>query len=187
MIRRSGRLALATAVLTLAATASAAAKIVIDQSVDGVKLGATEQSVRSRLGKPVYVRQCPVITVCSPVPGASPGTVSFVYGQGPRDMLQIEFIHGEVALMAAFSSAQRTAAGIGPGVSMKLVRQRYPQIAFHHFSPGQQPSGDYLTPTPKTTGDDFTMVIPEGGKVDWIEVGRWNTGGEFVCDFSICS
>ena len=187
MIRRSGRLALATAILTLAATASAAARIVIDQSIDGVKLGATEQSVRGRLGKPAYVRHCPVITVCSPVPGAFPGTVSFVYGQASSDMLAIEFIHGQVALMAAFSSAQRTASGIGPGVSMKLVRHRYPQTTLHHYLPGQQPSGDYLTPPPKKTGDDFTLVIPHAGKVAWLEVGRWNTGGKFVCDFSICS
>jgi hypothetical protein len=164
----------------------AAAKIVIDQSIDAVKLGATEQSVRARLGKPESVGHCPMITVCSPVPGAFPGTASFTYGGFARQMFQIEFIHGKVALMAAFSDTQRTASGIGPGVSMKLVGQRYPHAAFHHFLPGQQPSGYCLTSPPQKTGDDFTMVIPQDGKVDWIEVGRWNNGPKFVCDFSIC-
>lgn len=187
MIQRSGRVALATAILMLAAAVPAAAKIVIDRSIDGVKLGATEQSVRARLGRPGSVGHCPVITVCSPVPGAFPGTVSFTYGGFAREMFQIEFIHGKVALMAAFSDSQRSASGIGPGVSMKLVKQRYPQSAFHHFLPGQQPSGYYLTPPPQKTGDDFTLVIPQRGKVDWIEVGRWNNGSKFVCDFSICS
>jgi hypothetical protein len=177
----SGALAIAPA------AASPPARIVIDRSIEGARLGASQRSVRAIRGRPDSVVQCPAITVC--VPNASPGTVSWQYkgAKGFNDGTIYEFIKGKVALMADFSRSDRTSAGVGPGVPLKLVKRRYPHVAFHRFAPGRPPSGYYVTPPPTKTGDKFTMLVVASGRVDWVEVGRWNSSSKYVCDYSICS
>jgi hypothetical protein len=123
----------------LLVAAPACALIVVNKSIDGVKLGVTTSTVRRLLGRPQSTAKCSVLTVCSPVPGASPGTVSWTYGSSQRQNKSYVFIKGRVAFMATFSASDRTAAGVGPATSLKVAKQRYPQFAFHHFLPGQQP------------------------------------------------
>jgi len=171
----------------LAASADTSGRIVVDKSINGVRLGATQASVKKVLGRPRSTAHCSVFTGCSPVPGANPGTASWTYGPSQRKQTSYVFIKGRVALMGTFSSAERTNAGVGPGTSLTIARQRYPDLAFHKFPPGQPPSGYYMTPPPTKMGDDFTMLVIARGKVDWLEIGRWNASPKYVCDFSICS
>jgi hypothetical protein len=126
----------------LVVACSASARIVVNKSIDGVKLGATTSTVRKLLGRPTSTAKCSVFTVCVPLPGAFPGTVSWTYGSSQSKYV---FIKGRVALMGAFSTSERTAAGVGPGTTLKVAKRRYPKLAFHHFLPGQQPSGYYVT------------------------------------------
>jgi hypothetical protein len=171
---------------TLVVAGSASAGIVVDRSIDGVRLGSTTGSVRKLLGPPRSIAPCSVFTVCSPVPESNPGTVSWTYGKQSRNNSYV-FIEGRVALMGSFETSERTAAGVGPGTSLKVAKQRYPKLAFHRFLPGRQPSGYYISAVPTKTGDDFTMLVVASGRVDWVEIGRWNNSSRYVCDFSICS
>jgi hypothetical protein len=174
----------------LIAAASTPAQIVVNSSIDGVRLGSTEGTVRRLLGKPSSTAKCSTVTVCVPPPGRNPpGTVTWSY----RTQGDYVFIKGHVALMAAYSKTQKTAAGVGPGTSLKVAKKHYPKLTFHHFLPDQPPSGYYVTAPPTKTGDDFTMLVmyqPSRRapmQVDWVEVGRWNNGPNYVCDFTICS
>jgi hypothetical protein len=174
----------------LVAAASTPAQIVVNSSVDSVRLGDTESTVQRLLGKPMSTAKCSTVTVCAPPPEHNPpGTVTWSY----RTQGDYVFIKGHVALMAAYSKTQKTAAGVGPGTSLKVAKERYPKLTFHHFLLDQPPSGYYVTAPPTKTGDDFTMFVIYQPRrrapmqVDWVEVGRWNNGRDFVCDFTICS
>ncbi len=168
----------------LVASASTSGRIVVNTSIDGVKLGATQSSVKKLLGRPQSTARCSVLGIC--LPGVIPGVVSWTYGSPPRNTSYV-FFKGQVALMATFSTSERTAAGVGPGTSFKVAKQRYPQLAFHPQTSGGPPNGYYITALPTKTGDDFTMMVVARRKVDWLEIGRWNSSPKYACAFSICS
>jgi hypothetical protein len=89
--------------------------------------------------------------------------------------------------MGTFSTSERTAAGVGPGTSFKVAKQRYPQLALHPQFAGGPPNAYYMTAVPTKAGDDFTMMVVAGRRVDWVEIGRWNSSPNYACAFAICS
>jgi hypothetical protein len=173
---------LATAI---GAHAGAPTGIVVNTSINRIRLGATEATVREALGTPTNTAKCSVFTVC--IPGGSPGTVSWTYGRTTWQQTAYVFIQGRVGLMGTYSSAERTADDVGPDSSLASARQHYPHLAFHHFRFLGPPSGYYVTAPPTASGQVFTLVVGERGKVDWIEIGRWDTSRKYVCDFTLCS
>jgi hypothetical protein len=180
--RRVWRSGTAATLLTLALAGSAwAGTIVPNRSVDGVKLGVSEKAVERVLGRPTVSVKCSVFGVClSPVPGVA----SLVYGSEPNQT-DFLFIKDRLVLIGAFSHSDRTTSGVGPGSSFAVAKKRY-RLVFHNLPFGGPPSAYYDGPPPTKTGDLFTLFVIARGRVDWIEVGSWNSSSAYACDFNAC-
>ena len=111
--------ALLGAVLGLAAPASA--RIVVGESIAGVKLLDSKSAVRSKLGRPTDVHKR---TESSP---------ERWYYSDDRLRLQIEFNKHGVHELGTSSSSQRTAKGIGPGSRFSAVARAYPDACADPF------------------------------------------------------
>ncbi|HEX6390583.1 MAG TPA: hypothetical protein VFZ89_14085 [Solirubrobacteraceae bacterium] len=111
------RVVLATAVALVALAPAAQAKIVVQESIAGVKVGMSAKQVREVLG--------------------APRSVSY-----PKDEIQGSFKHYDYGLTDVFitrgtsgvvfnittrSRAQRTASGIGVGSTRKALQRAFPK------------------------------------------------------------
>ncbi len=105
------RLVLATAALFALAAAPASAKIVVNRSIAGVKLGVSQQRVLNLLGNP-----------STTVTNQAFDTIYTYKGRG----LQITFhAHGstnDVTLIEVRKRGERTASGVGVGSTYAAVR-----------------------------------------------------------------
>ena len=93
----------------------AQAKIVIGQSVAGVKLGDSQAQVQQQLGTPAYTMPEPKNGIQWGFPAVFMGRVSFDATLHVRGMWTA-------------SKRQKTNKGIGPGSSLAQVRKAYPKI-----------------------------------------------------------
>ncbi len=109
------RLVLAVAALLVLA-AAAEAKIVVRESIAGVKLGMTSAQVRAVLGKPHHVTYRP-----DQVEG---GVKIFDYGL--TDVILTRGAQAQVLRVKTTSRAQRTANGLGVGSMRAAIKRAYP-------------------------------------------------------------
>jgi hypothetical protein len=99
----------------LMATASTAeAKIVVGQSIDGIKLGDTQAHVEQVLGPPAYKYE-------------ANGGSSWGYPTTLLGRVGLDSTHHVNAIWTA-SKRQKTSQGIGPGSSLAQVRKAYPKV-----------------------------------------------------------
>lgn len=99
----------------LAAAPAALAKIVVGQSIAGVKLGNTEAQVTQVLGSPSLMQ-----------PPDSQGVTAWNYVKPPL-LGVVSFTNGGVSGMWTGSKHQKTSKGVGPGSSLAQVRKAYPK------------------------------------------------------------
>jgi hypothetical protein len=166
-------------VVCLLLAGNAAARIVIDKSIDGVGIGASMASAKHILGKPNYSYSCSgVIGPCGPGYAYShtkPSSTRF-WTYTARD-LDIFFFHGKVEALTTTSS------------SVAHMKRTYATGAIAPFSGAQ---GWWLPGAPKTNAP-FTVFVGSprnhptklGGNVSIVEVGRW-LGDNYGCDFYDC-
>ena len=179
-------------VACLALPGNAAARIVIDNSIDGVNIGASMAHVKHLLGKPNANYSCTgVIGPCGPgEPESGPGKPSAIrfWDYTSRD-LDVFFLHGKVQAVTTTSARERTSRGIGPGVSVAHMKRAYAGGAIAPFSGAQ---GWWVPGAPKTSAL-FTVFVGAtrnhptklGGYISIVEVGRW-LGNRYGCDFYDC-
>jgi hypothetical protein len=97
----------------LVAAPAAQAKILLGQSIDGIKLGEREAQVTARLGAPSFK-----------MPNSEGASWGYPKGLEGR----IGFDHsGRVNGMWTASRHQKTNKGIGPGSSLVQLHKAYPQ------------------------------------------------------------
>ncbi len=106
------RMALLTAVVMLPFPALAGARIVLNKSIAGIKLGEAKSAVRHQLGGPA--RSYP------PSAGTMYQTQWVYYGR----KLVVGFNNGLVVLVFTQNRKQRTTSGVGVGSSRTAVRAR---------------------------------------------------------------
>jgi hypothetical protein len=94
--------------VSLAATASAAATIVLNKSIAGVSLGMTKARVERTLGKPLHVRQVQAITT----------ETEYAY---PR--LIVRFMDGRARMLVTHHRGEKLASGVGVGSSLGALRK----------------------------------------------------------------
>jgi hypothetical protein len=123
MVPRRGCVAAIALAGSLAVCAAADARIVIDTSIGGVKLGMTHVETARVLGKGKLE------------PG---GGNEYEYRHGSY---QVIFTSGRASSIETFSSGQRTSNGLGVGASLAEVRARYPKV---HCSPSNGEMDCYL-------------------------------------------
>jgi hypothetical protein len=166
-----------SAVLVVTPVASAA--IVVNQSVDGVRLGDRAKTVQHKLGKPNSNHTCNRFSGMSP---CGPAVRFWYYADRT---LTVFLLHGRVQELDTASKTERTASGIGPGIRMSLVKRLYP-----HGSTGTLGSsiyGYFFAGFPKHNGDVFTAAFIAGNvknKVADVLIGRWDS--RYACDFFAC-
>jgi hypothetical protein len=104
-------------VLVVGLSASAAqAKVVIGQSVAGVKLGESQSQVTAQLGSPTFQQ-----------PPDTKGEVEWNYAKQPLLGAMSFGANGELTGLWTSSKGQKTSKGIGPGSSLAQVRKAYPK------------------------------------------------------------
>jgi hypothetical protein len=179
-VKRVAALSCATVLLTLAGAGGAAATIVPGQSIDGVRLGDSSRTMTRLLGAPSMHATCQRVSGFRP---CGPAVQFWFY---TKLKLYPLVLHGRVAQLISYSSKQRTASGIGPGVSMNLVRAKY-----SHGANGREGvvHGYFIPRAPSRNGQLFTAVIGSsadelGGHVESVDIGRWST--KYACDFYGC-
>jgi hypothetical protein len=113
MLRRSTRpllVAVLAIVAALAAAPSASARIVIGQSIAGIKLGDTKQQVEQSVGPLSYSK------------------TSSLFHPRREASLHIHFTDGKVDLVGLFAAyGQKTATGIEIGSTRGQFKHAYPQ------------------------------------------------------------
>jgi hypothetical protein len=186
-------MAIVSFVVCLALPSIAAARIVIDRSIDGVEIGASMTSAERILGKPSVNYTCQgIIGPCGPGEPAFSGhgkPSSVRYWDYNSRHLDLTFIRGTVQALTTTSMRERTSRGIGPGVSIARTKQTYTDGVIAPFSGAQ---GWWLPAAPKpnslfttfvgTTRHDPTKL---GGDISIVEVGRW-LGYRYGCEFYDC-
>lgn len=110
MIRRRGCMTAVTLVGSLVLCAAAQARVVLDQSIGGARLGMTRTQVARILGKGTLA------------PG---GGSQYEYRHGSY---QVIFTAGHASSVETFDRDQRTANGLGVGASLAAVRAREPDL-----------------------------------------------------------
>jgi hypothetical protein len=105
-------LGLVPGVMVLAMAASAQAKIVVGQSIDGVKLGESEAQVMTTLGAPTY---------------KTPEGAETSWGYPKTLEGRVGFKAGQVVGLWTLSKHQKTSKGVGPGSSLAQVKRAYPK------------------------------------------------------------
>jgi hypothetical protein len=168
-----------TYVMGLVLPATSPASIVVNKSIDGVVVGWGATSVRHLLGKPSSAGTC-----TSPGPIGPCGPVVEFWTYTPRD-LKIFFVHSRVQALTTTSTKERTDKGIGPGVSVKLLKNRYPAGKVAPYSGTQ----GWWLPGGPTNGSLFTVFvggrgITLNGTLAIVEIGSWED--KYSCDFFAC-
>jgi hypothetical protein len=176
----------------LALPAGAAARIVVNRSIDGVRIGASMAHVKHLLGEPNDNFSCTGIVPgpCGPgepEPGSKPAAERF--WDYTRRQLDVFFWHHKVQAVTTMSAHERTNRGIGPGVTVRHMKHVYRRGAIAPFSGAQ---GWWLPGRPKKNAL-FTVFVGSprnhptklGGKLDSVEVGRW-LGNSYGCYFYDC-
>jgi len=103
------------AVLVLAPAAEA--KVVVQESIAGVKLGMTSAQVRAVLGKPHHVTY---------KPDQVEGSVK-IFDYGPTDVILTRGAQAQVLRVKTTSRAQRTSNGIGVGSTRAAIKRAFPR------------------------------------------------------------
>lgn len=116
------RMALLTAVVMLAFPALAGARIVLNTSIAGIKLGEGKSAVRHQLGAPAATQP--------PGPGNQYQTTWVYYGR----KLVIGFQSGHVVQVFTQNRKQRTASGLGVGSSRAAVKARVKGVTCTHVT-----------------------------------------------------
>jgi hypothetical protein len=132
-------------VAALVAAAPASAKIVVNRSIGGVKLGESASALRAKMGAPSS-RTC--------VSGSARCQAwKLTYKHRKLDVV---LIHGAVASITTRSKTERTRKGVGPGVKFATAEQAYPAGTFDGGGAG--PQWYQLRKTPRHKGDRYTFV-----------------------------
>jgi hypothetical protein len=166
--------------VTLASAGAGGATIVPGKSINRVRLGDRSRTMTRLLGAPKMHATC--LKVSGFRPCGPPVQFSFY----SHLKLYPLVLNGRVAQLISYSPQQRTANGIGPRVSMSLVRAIEP-----HGANGREGvvHSYFLPRAPTRDGQLFTAVTGSsddglGGHVESVDIGRWST--KYACDFYGC-
>ena len=166
----------------VAGVPAASARVVVDKSIAGVKLGDSRKAVKRRLGKPTSHAKCGSDPISRATCGG-PGVEMWTY---LKRRLGVNFIHGRVAELNSTSKKERTRSGIGVGVPFAKVLQQFPG--------GETGGGStfqwyFLGRAPAATGDVFTLVDSATGKLTGrirdLQIGRFDE--RYHCMFFACA
>jgi hypothetical protein len=145
----SKRIGLLTALVLLAFPALAGAKIVLNQSIAGIKLGEAKQTVRKQLGPPGQV-----IAPSS----ANQNQTQWVY---KTRKLLVGFQKGHVVQVFTMNRSQKTAGGIGVGSTKAAVLSHIKGVQCQHV--------------PGFTGQECITAVRRGAK-EWTTDFHINNG-----------
>jgi hypothetical protein len=101
----------------VAAAPAANAKVVLGQSIAGVRLGESQSQVTAQLGAPTKMW-----------PPDTKGRVEWNYDKPPLVGAVTFAANGELTGMWTLSKWQRTTKGIGVGSSLAQVKKAYPKV-----------------------------------------------------------
>jgi hypothetical protein len=92
------------------------AKVVIGQSIAGVRLGESQAQVKAQLGSPTLEQ-----------PPDQQGSIEWNYAKPPLMGAVTFAANGQLSGMWTISRQQKTAQGVGVGSSLAQVRKAYPK------------------------------------------------------------
>jgi hypothetical protein len=101
----------------MAAVPVANAKVILGQSIAGVKLGESQSQVTAQLGTPTLMQ-----------PPATNGSVEWNYAKAPLFGAVTFAASGELIGLWTISKRQKTAQGVGVGSSLSQVKKAYPKV-----------------------------------------------------------
>lgn len=139
----------AAAILVTAAMlvpGAASARIVVNRSIAGVKLGEDAAAVHRQLGSPSS-QSC-----VSPAQGSARCGAKQLRYRSRK--LAVTLIHGRVASLSTRSTHERTKKGVGPGVKVSAA-----EAAYRHgtFVGGAGAPSYFLGQQPKHRGDRYSF------------------------------
>jgi hypothetical protein len=143
-------IALAVA-LAVALPAIAAARIVLDRAIGGVRVGMTARQVRAALGRADDVER-------------SGSTSALVYR---ARKLVVTLRAGRVLIVSTRSRRERTAAGVGPGSTLRALR-----AGVGGTRCGAKAGVDFCKVGSSRSGRRSTVFLIVDGIVDTVSVAR---------------